>query len=97
MVERAWSNFRFAEFGRIDNGKLTARSRDEIPCSDEFWDAERHEASPSLAKASYAVIVSDLRDMHANALNAIAATVVLDRTVGGFQEPPPSDDPGLGP
>jgi hypothetical protein len=74
-------------FKKIADANLVGDNVVEIACPSADWDANSHSGADNTR--SYAVVVSDLRDMHGNELNAIADTFTLKK--GRSQTPAPSN------
>jgi hypothetical protein len=74
-------------FKKIANANLVGDNEREIRCPEAGWDANGHSGSENMR--AYAVIVSNLRDMHGNELNAIADTFTVKK--GRSQAPSPSN------
>jgi hypothetical protein len=64
-------------FKKIADANLVGDNETEIACPSSDWDAETRSKKSNVK--SYAVIVSNLRDMHGNELNAIADTFTVTR------------------
>jgi subtilase family protein len=65
-------------FKKIQDANLVGDNDVEIACPSGNWDTATH--SKKRNQKSYAVIVSGLRDMHGNELNAIANTFTVEKT-----------------
>ncbi len=61
--------------GKIDDASLTATNLQPIACPRAGWDSRTHARARSIH--SYAVIVTELHDMHLNRLNAIGKTFTI--------------------
>jgi hypothetical protein len=80
-------------FRKIENANLVGDNDVQIACPSGGWDATTHSVSPAIR--SYAVVVTDLRDMHGNELNAIADTFTV--TKGRTPKSPQRPSTGTGP
>lgn len=65
-------------FKKIQDANLVGDNEVEIACPSSDWDSTTH--SRKRGVRSFAVIVSDLRDMHGNELNAIADTFTVTKS-----------------
>ena len=92
-AERRWSSTNLPGQGEVANAEFSATNADEIPCDpDSDWDAITHKASTG--SRSYAVVVTDLRDMHGNPLNAVADTFTTQGAITGPGKEMPKGNEG---
>ncbi len=75
-------------FKKIADANLVGDNEVEIACPSTDWDSESHSRKSNTK--SYAVIVSNLRDMHGNELNAIADTFTVTRVRAPQAPQPPT-------
>lgn len=75
-------------FKKIAAANLVGDNEVEIACPSTDWDSESHSRQGNTK--SYAVIVSNLRDMHGNELNAIANTFTVTRSRSPQAPQPPT-------
>ena len=88
-ANRKWSDVVFGEFSKISDARFEASNLNIIPCASGGWDAKHH--VKTFQRASYAVVITNLRDMHNNPLNAVAKTFVTNKFPPGVFETPPRD------
>ena len=79
-------------FKKIQNANLVGDNDVDIACPSGDWDTATH--SKKRNQKSYAVIVSGIRDMHGNELNAIANTFTVTKT--RLPQGPIAPTPGTG-
>ncbi len=79
-------------FKKIADANLVGDNKSEIACPGADWDANSHTRKRNVR--SYAVIVSNLRDMHGNELNAIADTFTLKKASVNRVPPSPAGNTG---
>jgi len=72
LGNRQWFNHNLAgeSFPVVADASLSATNLEQIPCPDGDWDTSTHQRT--IGKKSYAVVVTDIVDMHNNRLNPIA-------------------------
>lgn len=95
LGNRKWFNHNLSggDFPVVADASLSATNLEQIPCPAADWDASTH--SRFIGKKSYAVVVTDIVDMHNNRLNSVARSFTTTATGGSPipVEPRPEDQP----
>jgi hypothetical protein len=79
-------------FKKIADAKLGGTNEVEISCPSSEWDANTHRKAEQIR--SYAVIVTNLRDMHGNEMNSIADTFTVAKIRAPEVPRPPAQSSG---
>lgn len=98
LNNREWSPMHLAgpNFKKINDAKFYATNSKTIECPKSRWNAETHSSTTEERIVSYAVVVSDLRDMNYNYLNSIGKSFSVENPSLALIPDLDARDPGPG-